>query len=97
MATANVHSECLRLQAECAVRAYHALRNAPKGSNFQSDDFPVGRFAEFATQIKALDGSLEPEQGSAGDELRVGDDAAETNIEIALRAIDEARKALKGN
>jgi hypothetical protein len=60
MATVSVNSEGIRLQAERVVSAYHALRAAPKNSDFTSADFPVGLFAELVRQIKALAGWLEP-------------------------------------
>lgn len=53
-------SECIRLQAERVVGAYHALRAAPHCADFNSPEFPVGQFAELVTEIKRLGHWLEP-------------------------------------
>jgi hypothetical protein len=42
------------------VRAYNELRGTAKNSDFTTDDFPVGKFAELFGQLKQLDGWLEP-------------------------------------
>ena len=58
MTTQDVHSEGIRLQAERVVRAYRALRDAPKLSDLHERRFPVGLFAELVQQIKQLEGWL---------------------------------------
>ena len=50
----------VRLQAERVVRAYKALREAPKNSDTRDDIFPIGLFAELLQQLKQLEGWLEP-------------------------------------
>jgi hypothetical protein len=60
MAIRSVQSEGIHQQALRVVRAYNALREAPKNTEFNSDDFPFGLFAERLQQIKLLDGWLEP-------------------------------------
>jgi hypothetical protein len=67
MATDSVRSECIRLQAERVVDAYHKMRADTQDPDFKSGDFPVGRFAELVQQIKALEGWLEPASDEAND------------------------------
>ena len=84
MANDSVHSEGIKLQAERVVRAYKTLRDAPKNSDFKSDDFPVGLFAELVTQIKAFDGWLQP-----------ADEPADNIAAIRELTSDEARDVAK--
>ena len=97
MATVSVNSEGIRLQAERVVRAYNTLRQAPKNSEFTSDDFPVGLFAELFTQIKSLDIWLQPVEGAElpPREKGVNEAFAEhvgQRIDSALLCIERARR-----
>lgn len=58
--TAHDHSEGIHLQSERVVRAFKALREAPRNSDFKSDDFPMGKYIALVDEIKRLDGWLEP-------------------------------------
>jgi len=51
--------EGIRLQSERVVRAYKELRGTAHNSDFTSDDFPVGKFAELFQHLKQLDRWLE--------------------------------------
>jgi hypothetical protein len=78
-------AECIRMQAERVCRAYKALREAPKSAEFQSDDFPVGHFATLVTEIRRLDGWLEPtDETSADEHLDVMAAAGEPFGEVSL-------------
>ena len=64
MATQDTGSDGVRLQAERVLRAYKALREAPKNSDPRDDVFPIGLFAELVQQIKQLEGWLEPAESA---------------------------------
>jgi hypothetical protein len=84
---ATQRAECIKLQSERVVRAYNELRGAAHSADFKSDEFPVGRFAELVTEIKRLEGWLEP----VADE---SDDEAETVCERATRELTNVRKII---
>jgi hypothetical protein len=87
---ADDRTQGVRLQAERVVRAYHELREAPKNSDFKSDDFPVGLFAELVTEIKRLDGWLETDAWRVGADLALAliEDAPRSTVNLSWRMPD---------